>query len=604
MEKKNIKIKDIMQSLRLLPQTLSLLNKIEKKLFVKVVIVSLLTGIFPIVTLLFSQESLNSLVVDGKLKYTFFIFISYIMVSFLAFLVEEADEYVKTLYQYKLQFKLQYTLMQRCTRLSLRDFESAATYDRVEKISSGISYQPFQIFLAVTSIITAIVTMLSSVVIILLWKPVMALILLLVPILSLFYYLKIGQQEFDMMYNRAKEERKLWYFNHLLTHDFSYKEVKLLGIGEYILNKYREISLNFIKQNKRLLNKKTIFNILYGIIVQIIGFIIIGAAIVSAFLGRILVGNVISIIRAIGMIQSNSRVLMSNIYSIYSGSLYMEMLFRFLKEHEEEPLLEKGKTEINDFSDIRMENVCFSYDNKKETIKNVSLHISKGERVAIVGPNGSGKSTLLKILTGLYEPSEGEVFINQKSIKDIDMKGYYSKISVLFQDFMKYEFTLRENVGFGNIEKINDDDEMINVLKEMKIDFLKSSEDQYCLDMQLGNWFENGRELSQGQWQKIALARTCFKNAQCYILDEPNAALDTVSEREVFNRFFEISKDKIGIYISHRLSAAKMADKIIVMNEGEIAAIGQHEDLLNRSKIYQELFQAENYEMEISEYAK
>lgn len=605
MEEKKVTIKNIIHSVQKLPKTIYILKKADSVLFTKVVILSLLTGIFPIITVLISQELLNSLVMMNKeLKYTFYILMIYIIISFISHLLEEGYEYVQTMYQYKLQYRLQHMMMKQCTELSLRDFESAETYDKIEKISGEISYRPFQMFLAVTSIMTALVTLISSVAIIFVWNPIMALILLAVPVISLFYYLKIGQQEFDMMWNRAKEERKLWYYNHLLTHDFSYKEAKVLGLGTYILNKYWEISGKFINQNKKILNRKTIFNIAYGEIVQTIGFIVIGVAIVAAYMGKILVGNVISIIRAIGMIQSNSRLVMSNLYSIYSGALYMNMLFQFLKESGKGQQLEEKKQRLCGFSKIEVRNVSFSYDKKKDILKNISLEIFKGERVAIVGPNGSGKSTLLKLLIGLYEPSKGDILIDNISIKQMDMENYYSKVSVLFQDFVKYEFSLRENVGFGDMKDIDKDEKIISVLKQIKTDFLLTKDKKYYLDMQLGNWFENGRELSQGQWQKIALARACFKDALCYMLDEPNAALDTVSEREVFYKFFELSKNKIGIYISHRLSAAKMADKIIVMNQGEIIAVGQHDDLLKNCKVYQDLYRAENYEKEIREDAK
>lgn len=604
MDGKKITAKDMLFSIKQLPKTLHILRKADGALFAIVLALSFLSGIFPIVTLLISQELFNSLVTIEKLQTIFSILIVYIAVSLAAYLAEEAYGYVQTVYQYKLQYRLQHMLMKQCTRLKLRDFESAETYDKVEKISGEISYRPFQMFLSVINMITAVVTLISSIAVIFWWKPGMALMLLFVPLISLLYYLKIGQQEFDMLWNRAREERKLWYFNHLLTHDFSYKETKVLGLGSYILDKYRDISQKFISQNQKILNKKTIFNLAYSVVVQAIGFLIMGIAIAGAYLGELLIGNVISIIRAVGMVQSTSRQTMSNLYHIYSSALYMNMLFQFLEEPKKEAAKEQGKQKLQDISEIAVQNVSFSYDNKKNTLKNISLRISKGERVAIVGPNGSGKSTLLKLLTGLYEPSDGEILIDHISMKNVDKEDYYAKISVLFQDFVKYEFTLRENVGFGNLSHMDNDEEMVSVLEQLKTDFLRTKDKRYHLEMQLGNWFENGRELSQGQWQKIALARACFKNALCYILDEPNAALDTVSEREVFHTFFDISKDKIGIYISHRLSAAKMADKIIVMNGGEVVAVGTHEQLLAGCKVYQELYRAENYELEIGENAE
>lgn len=210
---------------------------------------------------------------------------------------------------------------------------------------------------------------------------------------------------------------------------------------------------------------------------------------------------------------------------------------------------------------------------------------------------------MLKLLAGLYEADGGEILINGTPLKQIDRNSYHAQLSVLFQDFVKYEMTMQENIGFGSIEKMQDTDRMKQILDRLHLQALKKEDQTYALDMQLGNWFENGRQLSQGQWQKIALARTYFKEASFYILDEPNAALDTVSEREVFQSFFELSRGKIGVYISHRLNAAQMADKIIVMKEGEIVAVGKHEKLLANCEVYRELYQAENYDRESMGYA-
>ncbi len=597
MEKTKISLKDITNALVLLPKTISILNRVDGKMLKGIIVLSILTGVLPIVTLLISQELLNSLVVAQKeTGYSLIILGIYIVVSILADVVMNLFTYLQMLYQYKLQYRLQYMIMDRCTKLNLRDFEDSETYNRIEKISGEISYRPFQTFLAVTSMISAIVTMIFSIVIIFSWSPWMSLLLLTVPIGSLFYYLRIGQQEFNMVWNRANEERKMWYLNHLLTHDFSYKEMKVLGIGNYLLDKYGNIGRNFIQQNRSILNRKTLFDILYGFAMQLVGGMIICCGIVSAFLGQILVGNVISIIRALSMVQSNSKGIMTNIYSIYSNSLYMDMLFAFLEETRQLKVKKQQEKLKGEITDIELRRVSFSYDTSKVTVKNVSLHFTSGKKVAIVGPNGSGKSTLLKIIAGLYQPDEGEILVNHKELNKLGIESYYKKLSVLFQDFVKYEFTLRENVGLGDYENMNNDQKLQAVFNNVKMDFLKNGEGKIFPDMQLGNWFENGRELSQGQWQKIALARVYFKEASCYILDEPNAALDTVSEREVFEQFFTLSHNHIGIYISHRLSAAKMADEIVVMSQGEIIDIGTHEELLARCVVYQELYEAENYE--------
>lgn len=602
MNTENITMQDLIQSLKQLPKTLIILKKVDCKLFFLSVLLSLATGIFPVITLLISQELINSISLqDKELMDTFILLSVYVILSIIVNFFNEADEYTKSLYQYKIQYNLQYLIMNKCTKLKLKDFESSETYDKIEKVTTEVAYRPFQMFLSVVSTITALVTMFSSMLIILAWKPYMALILLVIPTLSVIYYLKIGQQEFDMLWNRAKEERKMWYYNHLLTHDFSYKEIQVLGIGKYLLLKYAEISKKFIDGNRKILNKKTIFDSIYEIFVQLTSFGIIGVAIISSFLGNLLIGNVISIINAVGMIQSNSKTIMSGVYSIYSNSLYMEMVFDFLdKKESEQDGIKLNKIEF--LSDIELKDVSFSYDNNNNVLKNVSLKLEKGKSVAIVGSNGSGKSTLLKLIIGLYKPSSGDIFFNGISNTQIDMKDLYKKMSILFQDFVKYELTLRENIGFGCLTDIENNKKIKSVLKKINTSFFEDEQGEYNLEQQLGNWFENGRELSQGQWQKVALSRVCLKDAMCYILDEPNAALDTVSEKEVFDTFSKEAKNKIYVYISHRLSSAKMADEIIVMDKGEIVAQGKHEDLLKNSPAYQRLYEAENYEMGYTEY--
>lgn len=596
MEKNRVGIKEILIALKKLPKTVSIIRRVSKKLFFFTIVFSVITGVFPVITLILSQELINSLV-QGKdfLTSTAMVFVLYMLASFVGELFIEAKGFIEGKFQYLLQYRLNYMIMEKCTGLSLEDFESSEMYDKIEKITGEISYRPFQIFLAVISLLTSAITMVSSAVLLFSWNPYISILLVLVPVVSVLYFLKIGQQEFDVIWNRAKDERKTWYLSYLLTHDFSYKEVSLLGIKDYLLGNFMKISNGFIEQNIKILKKKTKFNIIYELIMQFVSCIIIGGAVISAYAGDILVGNVMSYVRSVGLVQSNSQAIMANIYTIYNSSLYMDMLFEFLNYcGNSKKSIDKKKLN-SQISSVNIKNLSFSYKNKKNVLKNINISLQKGEKVALVGPNGSGKSTLIKILSGLYEIRAGDILINDISLKDIDIEDYYTKISVLFQDFVKYELTLQENIGFGDMKNFHSTENMKTVLDKLQATFLKRNEN-YDLSMQLGNWFEEGQQLSQGQWQKVALARAYFKDASIYILDEPNAALDTVSEREIFDNFFEISREKIGIFISHRLSAAKMADKIIVMNKGEIVGIGNHDELLKNCPIYQILYQAEIYE--------
>lgn len=596
MKQTRVQLGDVAKAIRQLPRTIAILLKVDKRSVFQILVLSVAAGVFPVVTLVLSQELINSLVRENRaFRDTLMIFVIYILAGFLGEAIAELQGYIQKKYQYLLQYKLNYFVMEQCTQMTLKDFESSAMYDRVEKITGEISYRPYQMLLSLIGMVTAVVTMASSVIFLFLWNPVVSLLLFIVPVISVFYYLKIGQQEFEMMWSRAKEERKIWYLGHLLTHDFSFKEISLLQLKDYLLKKYWNISTGFMDQNNRLLNRKTIFNLIYEVVVQCVGFAVIGIALLSAYTGKILVGNVISYIRSVGLVQSNSGQLMENIYNMYSCSLYMNMLFEFLEENDSRQEKQEGRMLGADITRVDIEELSFSYDGKKNVLNGVNLCFRKGEKIAVVGPNGSGKSTLLKVLAGLYEPETGDIKINGIPMRELDMGDYRARLSVLFQDFVKYELTLQENVGFGNVSDLENKEKMTAILKELKTGFLEAEDGTYRLDMQLGNWFEDGRQLSQGQWQKIALARACFKDASFYILDEPNAALDTVSEKEVFEQFFERSRDKIGVYISHRLNAAKMADKIIVMDGGSVAAIGKHEELLAHCAVYQKLYQAEVY---------
>ena len=223
---------------------------------------------------------------------------------------------------------------------------------------------------------------------------------------------------------------------------------------------------------------------------------------------------------------------MSNIYTVYSSTLYMDMLFQFLNYCVKEDSSEKivMKEPINK---IDIKELSFSYNGKTKVLDKINLTLVQGEKVALVGPNGSGKSTFLKILAGLYNIEEGEILINGRSLKDLDIRSYRSKMSVLFQDFVKYELSLRENIGFGDIQNLNNDEKMVQMLHKLQTKFLQTDNGSYNLDLQLGNWFEDGCQLSQGQWQKIALGRVYFRDASFYILDALLAeALKALTERK------------------------------------------------------------------------
>ncbi|MCY9208622.1 ABC transporter ATP-binding protein [Bacillus subtilis] len=593
--KEQLKIKELLFIMKQMPKTIKLIFTLERSLFLKLILFSIITGILPIVSLYISQELINSLVTIRKdVSVVISIFLTYLGVSFCSELISQVSEYYNGKFQLNIGYKLNYKVMKKSSNLALKDFENPEIYDKLERVTKEISYKPYQIIQAIITMTTSFVTLLSSIAFLMSWNPKVSLLLLVIPVISLFYFLKIGQQEFFIHWKRAGQERKSWYISYILTHDFSFKELKLYNLKDYLLNKYWDIKKSFIDQDTKILRKKTYLNLIYEIAVQLVGAVIIFIAIMSAFAGKIMVGNVMSYIRSVSLVQSHSQSIMTSIYSIYNSNLYMNQLYEFLELREEKNQGHK-KQIVEPIHSVIFQNVSFIYPNQGEqTLNHINVSLNKGERIAIVGPNGSGKSTFIKLLTGLYEVQQGDILVNGVNIKELDMDSYMEQIAALFQDFMKYEMTLKENIGFGQIDKLHQTNKMHEVLDIVKADFLKGHS-SYQFDTQLGLWFDEGRQLSGGQWQKIALARAYFREASLYILDEPSSALDPIAEKETFDTFFSLSKDKIGIFISHRLVAAKLADRIIVMDKGEIVGIGTHEELLKTCPLYKKMDESENY---------
>jgi ATP-binding cassette subfamily B protein len=296
--------------------------------------------------------------------------------------------------------------------------------------------------------------------------------------------------------------------------------------------------------------------------------------------------------------MSSLRDFFSKFTRISESSLYLKDYFDFLdirseyKNEKEVPLPEKIKT------GFEFKNVYFAYpESDNQIVKDVSFVIKAGEKIAFVGQNGAGKTTLTKLLLRFYEPTSGEILLDGININRYNKADYQEYFGVLFQDFFKYEFSVKENIAIGKIDEINDY-ERIQKAAELSLADEVVSELKYGYEQQLGKRFAKGQELSGGQWQKIALARAYMKNAEVMILDEPTSALDAKAESEVFERFIGLIKDKTSVIISHRFSTVRQADRILVLQEGKILESGTHNELMENNKLYAQLFtlQAEGYQ--------
>ncbi|CUW08458.1 Subtilin transport ATP-binding protein spaT [Leuconostoc gelidum subsp. gasicomitatum] len=595
-EVKNFTAKNVVQTILSIPNTLKLIFKLEKKFALQLLFLNCISALIPLATLYIYQALINSVI--GSWHTIIFFLCCYFVLQIVSTILGQVESFVSEKFQMRLSYSINLNLMQVTSSLELSDYEQSDMYNLIEKVTQDSNYKPFQLFNAIISTMSALISLSTSLFFIGTWNMYVALILLVIPLLSLTIFLRVGQIEFLIQWQRSGTERTAWYLIYLLTHDFSFKEIKLNNSSSYLIHMFSKIKKKFIYQDINIAKKKAWFNTLLGVMLNVINSITIVLIILSVKVGEIMFGNLVSLIQALSKLNDYSQTVIQNIYVIYNTSLFMTQLFNFLNKKD----IANKSNETEKFSSIEnvnkivLKNVMFNYPNSEfNALNDINITIERGSLTAIVGKNGSGKTTLLKLLSGLYKPSSGEMYFNNVSTSNLNMKDYQNRVSVLFQDFVKYELTLKDNVRLSSVHSNNTDQQIKMILDSLNMSFLKPKDD-YDLDLQLGNWFNDGQQLSGGQWQKIALSRTFYKNADVYILDEPNSALDPTAEKELFKYFVKLSKSKITMFISHNIKAAQRADQIIVMKEGQVIDVGKHTELLQRCPYYKELFESEKYQ--------
>ncbi|HEO8097359.1 TPA: ABC transporter ATP-binding protein [Streptococcus agalactiae] len=590
-------LKNFFQTILTIPKTIRLIFRIERKYASYLIILNILQSIIPLASLFIYQELINAVLKKGS--NIFSVLIVYILMQMMLSILSQLNSYISEKFNMNLSYNLNLKLLKKTSSLNLIDFEQADTYNLIENIVQDSTYKPFQLFNAIIGVITGFLSLLTSIIYVSTWNVAVSTFLLIIPVISLVIFMRVGQLEFLIQWERANSEREVWYINYLLTHDFSFKEIKLNGISQYFIDKYGTLKRNFMNQDLNISKKKVLFRGSLDILLNFINGIAIFMMIQSIRSGKLLVGNFVSLIQAITRVNTYSQSMIQNTYIIYNTSLFMEQLFKFFDMEVSNISIQNSRiSRIEKRIDkIKVNNLSFIYPGSvKKTLEDINVEFNKGELVAIVGKNGSGKSTLVKLLSGLYQPSEGQIYYNNESSDVLDLSYYQNNVSVLFQDFVKFELSVRENIGLSDVNSISDS-KIKKHIDNLKLNFL-TAENNFNLNQHLGTWFNDSRQISGGQWQKVALARTFFKNASIYILDEPSSALDPVSEKEIFDEFVTRSRDKIALFVSHNLMAASRADRIIVMQDGRIIDEGKHDDLISKSKYYRELYYSEKYEEE------
>lgn len=489
-------------------------------------------------------------------------------------------------------------ILEKAMTLELAQFEDSEFYDKLTQARREASSRPLSLVNRTFGLVQNAISLTSYSILLFAFSPWAVVILIAAGMPSFFAEAKFSGDAFRLFRWRSPDTRMQMYLETVIAREDGVKEVKLFQLGPRLLQRYRDIFNKLFVEDRKLTIRRDTWGFLLGLVSTAALYGAYGWIVVTAVAGVITLGAMTMYLVLFRQGQSAVAAILNSISGMYEDNLYLSNLYEYL----EQPVpVRRGKGVRGPHPErgLEFENVSFTYAGGSEKALNgISLQIEPGESLALVGENGSGKTTLIKLLTRLYDPTEGRILLDGLDLQEWNIEALRSRIGVIFQDFGRYQFTVGENIGAGDVRYIDDSERWKAAAKKgLAAPFIEAMPDGY--ETQLGRWFKGGRELSGGQWQKIALSRAFMRSeADILVLDEPTAAMDASSEAEVFDHFRKASGKKIIILISHRFSTVRAAKQIIVIHQGEILERGTHESLLAEDGQYAHLFklQARGYQ--------
>ena len=491
-------------------------------------------------------------------------------------------------------------LIGKAKTLDTRSFDNPEFYERLENANREANMRPIGILNATFSLISAVISAISFVIVLSGLSPYAPFIIIVAALPGALVSLVYRNMNFRYIRFHSKERRQMQYYSSLMVDKDRVQEIKILGLGDTFTAKYKAAFAKYYQGLKRLILKEGITQIIVSVITTVVNSLLFVYIAYSVIYGDGKIGDYSLYSGALTSITTYVATLLTSTVTIYEGTLFIDNMMEFMKERREivpitdEPLIpQRGINHKVEFKDV-----SFKYPGMdRYVLKGVNLTFEASDSVVLVGLNGAGKSTLIKLLTRLYDPTEGAIYLDGHDLREYDVDALYDIFGIIFQDFGRYADSVSENIRFGDVEREYTPEDIVTAA-------MRSGSDAYIntlpkgYDTPLTRMFEDsGRELSVGQWQKLSVARAFYKDSEILILDEPTAALDPLAEQEVFNQFSKLSGGKIAVFVSHKLSSAVTASKIVVIDKGTVAEVGNHEELMALGGRYHELFttQARRY---------
>lgn len=590
-----------------LPRVLRLVWSTQAFFTSTLLVLSILQGLMPAVTVLITRWLIDS-VVYGIIHHTinpiWLPVIFQLAAGLVSNLLSTFSNTSQQLLQELVSNRTQLLILEKANTLDLAFFENAEFYDKLRNASDQSTYQPVTMVSQTFGLLQTLVTLLSMIVILLQLAWWLAIIALIVPIPSFIASSRYGWRGYQLMRSQSPERRLMAYFNQVMTTDRYNKEIKLFDLGSFFIERFRDLAVKFYEEKKSVLLRRYLIGFLWTSITVIANSAIYFYVALQAVLGRISLGGLTLYTQTAIQTGQNFQSFLNGVSSTYENNLYVNTLFEFL-EYEPKLVSPENPQPIEVAAEtkgleIEFRDVSFTYPDKnpetQAALRKVSFTIQAGEAIALVGYNGAGKTTIVKLLTRLYDPDEGEILIGGRNIKEYDLKELREHVGVIFQDYVTYYMSARENIGVGRIADVENQSMVVSAAQKSGANaVIEGLNEGY--DTMLGRWFQKGTQLSGGEWQKVALARAFMRDAGILILDEPTSSLDAQAEYDVFAKFRVLTHGKTAVFISHRFSTVRLADRILVLEHGGIIESGSHAQLMELDGRYAELFnlQAEAY---------
>ncbi len=588
-------------------------------ILVMMVLIAIFSGIMPIIGSLLSKEILNELqnIISKQVaaqvsgfsfaavfwgSMVMFLLIFYFLYRILNQIITRLNTAVTRIAGEKVVRYVRVQIMEKTKTLDMASFDLPEFYEKLENANREAGTRPISVLSSTFDAVSKLISLVSYIVVLAtapdMWWTAPLMILISVPTAAVNFAYK--HKTFLYMRRRSKDRRQMSYYSNLMVNKDVVKEIRMFDLADQFVERYNNVFQRYYAGLRKLIIRENVWQITLTLISSVINCVFFAMIAMKVFEGTIQIGDYSLYTGALTSIATTVSGLINVSAHVYEGTLFIDNLISFMKEKPtvvpitDKPVSVRRGTPHT----IEFVNVSFSYPGSdRKVLQNINLKFRPGETVVLVGLNGAGKTTFIKLLTRLYDPTEGKILLDGRDLREYDVNELYKLFGIIFQDFGKYAVSVSDNIRFGDISRQADENEIRQAAKDSNSeDFISRLPHGY--ETPLMRYFEpDGIELSIKQWQKLSIARAFYSESDILILDEPTASLDPMAEQEIFNQFDRLRCDKTTIFVSHRLSSATVASKIVVLEYGQLIEEGTHSELMEKKGRYYELFstQARRY---------